>query len=150
MQKFLFQLESLLKYRRNQRDLCRQLLGNVLADDHKLATQKQTLLESRNDLLDELRNFSQTGGVDVWRSASRRYHAGQLLGDVRVVERNQELVREQLQLCRQVLTKADQEVKVLEKLRERRRAEFLYEQERRTTFEVEDAWLATNAKEFTK
>ena len=145
MRKFTFQFESLLKYRRNQRDLCRQLLAKVLADDDRLAAQKKTLVQNRNDLLDELRNLSQAGEIDVSRSASRRYYAGQLLGDIRLVERNQQLVLEQLQLCQQVLTKADQEVKVLEKLEERRRAEFLYEQERRTTHEVEDVWLAVNA-----
>ena len=32
MPRFVFQFESLLKYRRNQRDLCQQLLAKVLAD----------------------------------------------------------------------------------------------------------------------
>ena len=73
MRKFKFQFESLLKYRRNQRDLCRQLLAKVLADDERLTAQRKALVQSRSNLLNELRHLGRAGEIDVSRSASRRY-----------------------------------------------------------------------------
>ena len=141
MKKFNFRFDKLLEYRRSRRDLCRQLLAQLLADQSRLVTRRKSLERQRFDLLDELRGIGRHGAVDVDRSASRRYYAGQLVGEIRLAERNLELLGGQLQLCRGALTEADRDVKVLEKLQERRLAEYRYESERRSAREMEEAWL---------
>jgi hypothetical protein len=139
---FVFALRSLLEFRRHRRDLCRQILAQVLADEAALVTEKQNALASRERQFAEIRELSRRGRVSVEGAISRRYHSGQLLGHVRMIEDRRRLVGQQLQLCREALVKADTEVKVLERLEERQRAEFEYHAERRSQFEREDAWMA--------
>jgi flagellar protein FliJ len=139
---FVFSLTALLKYRKNRRDHCQRLLAQVLADDTGLSTQRQTLLAQRERQLEEIRGLSRKGHVTVDGAASRRYHSIQLLAYVRGVDERRQLVAKQIQMCRQALTKADAEVKVLERLEEKQRAEFVYRAERRAQHEREDAWAS--------
>ena len=147
MKKFVFQLESLLRYRENQRDLCRQVLAQILAEQQRLRQSRLALEQQRTDLLDEMRQLGERGEVDIDRSAARRYYAGQMLGEIRAVDRNGEVVAEQLARCRQTLVQADRDVKALEKLREKRETEFQYEQQRREHRELDDIWHATHLTE---
>ncbi len=145
--KFFFQFESLLQVLQNRRNLRRHLLAQVLINDRALIEQRQEIERNRAGQLDELRGFGKTGEVAVDRSASRRDFAGQLLGDIGLVECRRELVQQQLQLCRTALVKADQDVKVLEKLAEKQRSEHLYRQERCAARELEDVWSSMQLTE---
>jgi flagellar biosynthesis chaperone FliJ len=138
---FIFTLRPLLEFRRHRRDACRQLLAQVLADEASLLAEKQTVLASRQRQFDEIRDLSRSGPVAVERAVARRYHSGQLLGLVRALDERRRIVGQQLQLCRDALVKADQEVKVLERLQERQRSEYDYRAERVSQFEREDAWM---------
>jgi hypothetical protein len=137
---FVFSLAALLKYRKNLREHCQRLLAQVLADEAGLLSERERLLANRDRQFEEIRRLSRRGRVTVDGAATRRYHSLQLLGDVRGIDEKRKLVAQQLQLCRQALTKADGEVKVLERLEEKQRAAFLYEAERRAQHEREDAW----------
>jgi hypothetical protein len=137
---FVFSLAALLKYRKNVREHCQRLLAQVLADDAGLLAERERLLANRDRQFEEIRRLSRRGRVTVDGAATRRYHSLQLLGDVRGIDEKRKVVAQQLQLCRQALTKADGEVKVLERLEEKQRAVFLYEAERRAQHEREDAW----------
>jgi flagellar export protein FliJ len=139
---FVFSLSALLKYRKNRRDHCQRLLAQVLADDAGLSAQRHKLLAQRERQLTEIRGLSRKGHVTVDGAASRRYHSIQLLAHVRGVDERRQLVAKQLDLCRQALTKADAEVKVLERLEEKQRAAFVYRAEQRAQNEREDAWSA--------
>jgi flagellar protein FliJ len=139
---FVFPLAALLKFRKNRRDHCQRLLAQVLADEAALLAQRQKLLASRQLQYDEIRRLSQGGRVSVEGAAMRRYHSLQLLGGVYGVDEKRQLLAQQLQLCRQALSKADAEVKVLERLEEKQRAEFVYHAERRAQYELEDAWTS--------
>ena len=140
MNGFVFSLAALLKYRKNLREHCQRLLAQVLADEAGLLSERERLLANRDRQFEEIRRLSRRGRVTVDGAATRRYHSLQLLGDVRGIDEKRKLVAQQLQLCRQALTKADGEVKVLERLEEKQRAAFLYEAERRASIEREDAW----------
>lgn len=146
MPRFRFQLEPLLRCRRSRRDLCRQVLAQVLADDRALAERQTGLERARAELLDELRRLGEEGEVDVDRSVSRRDFAGQLVAEARLLQHRRSLLAGQLELCRQALVKADQEVKALEKLEGRQRAEFEYQTERRDQRTLEEAWSAVRRK----
>jgi len=100
--------------------------------------------------LDELRDMGQPGQIDVDKSASRRYFAGRLVGDLQLLEKNRNLLAQQLQFCRQTLAKADQDVKALEKLRENQLAAFRYQTERQAMHELDEAWQATKIEERSK
>ena len=147
MSGFVFALRPLLEFRRHRRNLCRQLLAQVLSDEAALLAERQTALASRERQFAEIRGMSRRGRVSIEGAISRRYHTGQLLGQVRLIEEKRRLVGQQLQLCRDALVKADTEVKALERLEDRQRAEFEYRAERRNQFEREDAWMARRFEE---
>jgi flagellar export protein FliJ len=142
MRRFTFPLASLLQYRRHRRELCRQLLAGVLADETRLRAEQEALEQERSDLMDDLRRLGGGGTVDIDGSAARRYYALQLGRRIASAIARRQLITDQLQLCRQALIKADGEVRMLERLEETRRAEHQYEQDRRAARELEDLWSA--------
>jgi flagellar FliJ protein len=144
---FVFALRPLLEFRRHRRNLCRQLLAQVLSDEAALLAERQTALASRERQFAEIRGMSRRGRVSIEGTISRRYHTGQLLGQVRLIEEKRRLVGQQLQLCRDALVRADTDVKALERLEDRQRAEFEYRAERRNQFDREDAWMARRLQE---
>lgn len=144
MKKFTFPLDSLLRYRRHRRDLCCQLLAQVLAEQQRLEQHRRGLELQRAAQLGELRTLGEAGEVDIDRSASRRFHASQLLNEIHLTERNRRAVAEQAALCRQAVTQADQDVEVLERLREKQRQEHQYEEARRESRALDDAWMAVH------
>lgn len=150
MKKFYFKFQSLLNYRKHRRELCRIYLGHVLANDRELIAQRHSFEQDRMNQLQELRGLGERGAFDIDSSSSRRYYAGQLVGFMQLVDRNRELVADQMALCRKALSKADQEVKVLEKLEEKQKSEFLYQEERRNAHELEDIWMAGHIEEYKK
>ncbi len=145
-----FQFDSLLRYRKSRRDLCRQLLAQVLADDCVLAVRKQSLEEAHWQQLAEFRDKSATGGVDIGALAVRRHYAGQLADEIRNIDHNRRLLSQQLDLCRQALVKADQNTKVLEKLAERKAAEQRHQADRRERLDLEEAWCAVHREALAK
>ena len=149
LKQFQFKFQALLNYRRNRRNLCRLYLAEVLANDHDLISQRRSLELNRNDQINELRELSREGDMNIDLSASRRYFTGQLTGEMQLVDRNRELISQQLKLCRQALSKADQDVKALENLEEKQKEEFLYYEERREEHELEEVWLSGHFKEYT-
>jgi flagellar protein FliJ len=148
MARFTFTLESLLRYRRHRRDLVVNLLAQILADDHKLAAQQAETEEDRQRQIGELKALSESGALDVDRSASRRYYAGLLSGQLQGIARSRATVAGQLDLCRKALVRADQDVKLLDRLKDKQRTEYDQDQERRTARDVEEAWLAAHWTEF--
>lgn len=147
MKTFEFQFDSLLKYRRHLRDLCRQVLADVLANQHQLAERREALEHQRTGQLDEIRTMHQPGQVEIDRSAARRYHAGQMQIDISYLDRDRNVVAEQLARCRQALIEADRNVKVLEKLRDKQQAEFTSTQSRKEARELDESWMAARIKE---
>jgi flagellar protein FliJ len=147
---FRFRLDALLRYRRHRRELVQRLFAQIQADDDALVARRLDLERQRERQLAEVRDLSQAGVVDVDRASARRFYAVQLSGDIRVVEHNRRILAEQLRLCRQALTKADQEVKVLEKLEEKQRVEHAHADEQRSARELEDAWMAARVGEFAR
>lgn len=118
------------------------MLASLLADEWTLRNRHRELQRRREEQFEEIRRLRQSGGVDIDRSASRQFYAGQLNAEMRLVDRNRETLAGQLDLCRQALVEADRAVEILEKLKEKQQAEHRYEQERRAAREMEDVWLA--------
>ncbi len=147
MSTFRFRLQSLLRYRKHRLNQCLQLLAQILAEDRSLNDQRARLERNKVGQLDELRILGQLTSLDVDAATARRYFIGQLNGQIANVDHQREIVAGQLEMCRQATNRAENEVKVLEKLREKQETAFNYEQERRTSREVDDLWLAAHFKE---
>ncbi len=145
---FQFRLESVLKVRESRRDLCRQVLGQVLHEQQKLENQKKRIEAERQSQLDELKSIAQEGQFDVDAMSNRRYYAGQLSSQILEIEHQKAFVSQQIKLCRQALTKADQEVKVIEKLKEKQLSEYTTAQLKKETQELEEVWMSTHARRF--
>lgn len=144
MKSFVFKLESLLRYRSHRRDLCRQLLAGIFADHRQLQERRTALEQQRAGQLGEIRAFQEAGRIDIDRTAARRYYAGHVQTDILLNDRNQEIAGEQLNRCQQALLQADREVKVLEKLRDKQRSTFIYEQNRHEARELDESWMAAH------
>jgi flagellar FliJ protein len=142
MKKFKFELESVLRLRRNQQELKMQLLAEVVRQDGELVALLRQVEAERGRQIDELRALGKGGEVDVDASSSRRYYTGQLSSDLGLIERRRKLLAQQIEACRQELIRATQAVKSLEKVSDKRRAEFVHAQERREALELEEAWRA--------
>lgn len=150
MPKFRFRLESLQKFRENQRDLCRQALAQALAREVQLVEQRAEVERERDATLAELRALNEGDRLSIDRAAARRYHAGQLTYRIREVELKRQQAAAVVAQCRQALMQADQGVKVLEKLSEKQQAEFEAELERHAAREREDNWQAARLRETTR
>ncbi len=147
MKKFAFQFEPILKLRKNQRELCQQLLAEILRRDAELRARRGAVEQERAAQLDEVRRLLGGGRVNIDASTARRFYANNLIGELVLLERNQALLVQQIKVCRQSLIRADQAVQALEKLAEKQRAELEFDQERRAARELEETWQAVHALE---
>lgn len=148
MARFQFQLEPLLKYRVHRRDALRSAYGQILAEQNALEAQIDKLKRSRGEQLDEMRERTAGGAVDVDGTAARRFHAGRISLDELGLQRELLQAAERAVQCRDLLVQADQDVKALEKLKAKRQGEFEYGENRRTQLELEDVWLSAHAGDF--
>ena len=147
MNGFRFRLQSLLRYRKHRLDQCLQLLAQILADDRSLIDQRARLERNKMGQLNELRDLGKQTALNVDAAAARRYFIGQLNGQMANIDHQREIVAGQLEMCRQAIFRAENEVKVLEKLQAKQQEAFDYELERRTSREVDDMWLAAHFRE---
>jgi flagellar export protein FliJ len=148
VKKFAFKFDPLLVLRRNQRVIRQQALADVRRRDDELVTRRQKTAAEREMQIEELRTLSHSGGdLDVDASAARRHYAVQLAGHMGEIDVQRAGLARQIEECRQALVRADQAVKSLEKLAEKQRTEFIFEQERFEARALEETWQAIHAGE---
>jgi len=142
MAQFVFRLQALQKLREHHRDQCREALARILAEDAALVTQRTELEATRGQTLEELQQRLTVTRVDVAYATALRQHIGWLSSQLRDVDRQRAEVAERLEACRQRLIVADQNVKVLEKLEKKQRAESEQAAENKSSREREEIWQA--------
>ncbi len=125
----------------------RQLTASLLADLAVEEARKAELERERARQFEEINDLTRSGRVDVEAASQRRFHGGVLLGEIEAVDRRRNVVEQQLSVCRRALVEADREVRVLERLREKRRVEHAYESGRREQLALEDAWVSGRSRE---
>jgi len=140
---FRFELEALLAYRRHQLDQCRQLMAEVLADHQQFVDQQTEIAEDRAAMLEQIREDSVFGQVDIRRAAASRYYVSQLDGQKRALAAQLNRTEQQLELCRQAVQQADAAVKVLEKLKEKRFKVFQQKELAREELMLNESWAAS-------
>ena len=148
MKNFQFRLAPLLTLRENERDLRRQALAAALRREDELKQARRQLERERGRQLEEVRRLGQPGALNVDGANSRRVYAGQLVTWLLQIEQERKGATQQVELCREALVLADQQVQALEKLRDRQLAEFRLNEERREARNLEEAWQAAHAGDF--
>ena len=122
MPPFRFRLQTLERLREAARDACREQLADALRVDDLLRTQEEQLqgnLKLARDL-----QVMRAGRVDVDRLLEAQRYEAAVTIEVRHIADQRARVAEELERRRQALVEADREVKVLEKLKAARRAEY--------------------------
>lgn len=148
MARFTFRLESVLSYRRGLRDQVQQVLARLLKEDEEWVQKASAVEAKKQEMMDELKQLLSGGRLDVDRAAMRRYHAGVMTVELQVIAQQREVVAENIRRVREVLAKMEQDVRLLEKLKEKQLAEFNATEERRAGREREEAWLGAHWGEF--
>jgi len=148
VREFIFRFEALLRYRRYRRDLVQTLFAGVLRQRDHFQSELERIEANRGRQVDEIRQRSGRGAVDVDAAITRRLHAGRLAVKSATVMQNLRVIDQQAESCRVALLQAERDVSVLETLRDRQRRRFEYEQLRREQREMEDAWLSSRFGEY--
>lgn len=148
MPQFHFKFAALLKYRQNRRDQIQVALAQLTRQAADLQAQLDRLRTARAEQLQQIRGHCVQGTVDVDAAASRRFFATQLEYRSRATEVERQQILERIAACRQTLVRADQDVKVLERLEEKQRVLYVADALRRSGHELEDVWAAGHCMEY--
>ncbi len=139
-----FPLDKVLDFRRHLRLEKRNALAKTLADERELVAHKERVERQRTVLLDELTELAQAQDVDVPATARRRAFLGRLDIEVMILDDHIAQARRRVEIARNELVKADQEVKALEKLKDKHIAEQNYVAARNTERDLSEQWQAAN------
>jgi flagellar protein FliJ len=139
-----FRLDKVLEYRRHQRLEARNALASAISDEQTLIEHQSRINRQKGQQLSELAGFTRSEVVNVEAAARRRYFTGQLEIQLMVVAEQLVQARQVVEQMRVVLVKADQEVKALERLREKHVEEETSLEQKRTEIELSEQWQSAN------
>jgi flagellar protein FliJ len=140
-----FRLATLLRLRQLARDERRESLAEVQRADGELVRQLTELDVEQHGVQGECREAAAPGEVNVVRLVeTHRYLVG-LQACEDQLEAERESLAAEIDCRRQSLVKADQDVRVLEKLQDRRRQTRRLEEERQQAKQLDEAALQATA-----
>jgi flagellar FliJ protein len=131
MKTFRFRLETLLKLRRAALDEQRAKLAEAYRAEALLVRRQQEIDQERAENQYHRRSTANTGVVQIDAALQTQRYEMILQAQRRVLEEQQRKLQDAIEQQRRVVVEADREVKVLEKLRERRLAEYQLAQQSR-------------------
>jgi flagellar FliJ protein len=144
---FRFRLATLLRLREVTRDERRSELAEAYQAAGVLAEQEGRLAEELRDNLQCIRDASHPGELDVDALLGRHRHQLLLAAQRQFLDRQRQQVEAEIELRRQRLLEADRDVKALEKLRERKRDRFKYEEHRKETKQLDEVAARRGSEE---
>ena len=120
MAHFNFRLETLLRIRTAARDERRSQLSEAYKAEQVLLQQEAQIIEEKQQTKQRAEQISQPGTVDV--DLLLNVHRYELLLEAQhqKLRQQKQQVDEEIERRRQVLVEADREVRILEKLREKK------------------------------
>jgi len=124
MSRFQFRLATLLKIRESDRDERRLRLAEALEAQRILHERIEELRREKGEISRESRAAIEPGQLDIDRVLRVSRYELLLEAQIDHLTKRDEQLREEIELRRDALVEADREVKILEKLRQRRREEF--------------------------
>lgn len=134
------QLQSLRRYRENIRDQYRQLMAQLLADGRRLDEQQGSLRCRQENSLQQLSRDEEIGQVNLAESIGHRQDVAHQSSRIEQLARQKELNDQHVELCRQSLVRADQDVQALVNLQNKRTTDERAAELKREQIEMEDAW----------
>jgi flagellar protein FliJ len=139
-----FRLEKVLEYRKHLRLEARNSLAAAMGDEQALLDYQTKTERQKQQQMGELATFAQSEAFNVEAAARRRYFMGQL--DIQLMVVAEQLVQARMivEQQRMVLVKADQEVKALERLREKHVEEETSQEQKRSEIELSEQWQSSN------
>lgn len=139
-----FRLEKVLEYRKHLRLEARNSLASAIGDEQTLLEHQARIERQKQLQIDELTTFTRSDVVNVEAAARRRYFTGQLDIQLMVVAEQLVQARNVVEHQRMILVKADQEVKALERLREKHFEVETAQEQKRTEIELSEQWQSSN------
>jgi len=141
MKKFEFRLGAALRWRNTQLQLERAKLQKLLSEEQQWKRGLQSLLDERTRSLSDLATWERLQWSDL-RAASA-YSMG---ADLRAHALREKIVRlaGPIQQQRERLLQAERNVRLLEKIRDNRYAEWKLELDKEIELTAEESWLAAN------
>jgi flagellar export protein FliJ len=136
-----FRLATLLRLRESTRDECRAQLAEAQKADQELVDRLTRLGMERQQVQDECRKAAGPGDVDVGRLVEAHRYVVSLRTREEELRRQRQTLAAEIQRRRQALLKADQDVQILEKLRDRRAQRQRLEEDRREAKQIDEAAL---------
>jgi flagellar FliJ protein len=131
MATFRFRLETLLKMRRDERDVQRQQYAKALEAQRILHDQIVQVQQELQETQQVLRTSSAPGAVDVDRLLRAHRYELLLQAQHQQLEQQAQRVAQEVERRRSNLLQADREVRLLEKLKERQFETFQHNEQRR-------------------
>lgn len=142
MPRFRFTLESVLKLRNQKRDECRRQLGLAISRLKQIESEGEQVLAEQDELRGYLKELSKQGTVAVGMVSRCHMHLAQLQRKHHQILMARDEAQREVDVERKKLIAADQDVKVMEKLREKNQQEFQREQDLRECQEQDEILAA--------
>jgi len=138
MAKFRFRLETLQKLREAHRDEMRTKLGEAYQAERMLVQQIEDIHKEVAQLQQSQRNRLQETAADMNLLLDAQRYQTVLRGQIATMKDQLELLAKEIEKRRQALVEADQQVRVLDKLRERQMEEHRQKQLRAEVKELDE------------
>ena len=130
MAKFRFRLQTLRRLREVHRDELRVRLAEAYQAEQIIAQERAALETERTGLADLQRRLVDRGALDVNRVLAAQRYQLVLEAQSRVLAEQATKLEQEIERRREAVVDADRQVRVLDKLRERREREHRYAAER--------------------
>ena len=143
---FHYRLKTLLRLRIAERDQRRAELAKALRAEEVLRAQEQRLAEEQNVVAERAMALKSPGAADVDALMQTHRYAIVLGAQRKQVASQLQQVQAETERRRQAVVEADQQVRVLEKLRERQLAAHRRTEERREIKQFDEMALITNRR----
>ncbi|MBA3484307.1 MAG: flagellar export protein FliJ [Pirellulales bacterium] len=121
MARFNFRLQTLRRLREIHRDEQRGRLATAYEAERILAEQRNAVVAETASLVDSQRQLMQQGSLDVTQLLTAQRYQLALEAQIRALADQAARLAEEVERRRQSLVEADREVRVLDKLEERKR-----------------------------
>lgn len=123
MARFRFRLETLRRLREMNRDELRVRLAEAFQAEKILADQRAALVDEIATMAEARRKLTADGAVDVTRLLESQRYQLLLEAQGRTLAEQAARLAEEVEVRRQAVVEADRQVRVLDKLHDRRRSQ---------------------------
>ena len=138
MATFKFRMQTILRLRMNDRDQRRAELAEALEAERLLSERIGQLQREIEQVKQQMRKATEPGVLNVDQLLNSHRYELLLMAHLKTWEQQRSQLSAEVERRRMALVEADRQVKVVEKLRERRLTEFQQQQAKQETKELDE------------